>query len=96
MLDATYPIGSIYMSVNDVNLAILFGGVWERWGAGRVPVGVNTTQSEFSSVEQTGGSKYLQTHSHRMVLTNMYGGADNYMPFATNNKTLSDWKSITS
>jgi len=97
MLDATYPIGSIYMSVNDVNPAILFGGVWERWGAGRVPVGVNTTQSEFSSVEQTGGSKYLQAHSHKIKLTNTYvGDSGSFRPFATNNEALSDWKSTTS
>ena len=57
IIDITYPVGSIYMSVNDVNPATIIGGVWERWGAGRVPVGVNTTQSEFSSAEKTGGEK---------------------------------------
>lgn len=55
--DITYPVGSIYMSVSNENPATIFGGVWERWGAGRVPVGVNATQSEFSSVEQTGSEK---------------------------------------
>lgn len=72
IINITYPVGSIYMSVNDVNPATIFGGVWERWGAGRVPVGVNATQSEFSSVEQTGGEKAhtltvseMPAHSHR-------------------------------
>ena len=63
ILNATYPIGSIYMSVNDVNPATIFGGTWERWGAGRVPVGVNATQSEFSSSEMTGGSR---SHLHTL------------------------------
>jgi len=63
ILDLVYPVGSIYMSVNDVNPANIFGGVWERWGAGRVPVGVNATQSEFSTSERTGGSR---THTHTL------------------------------
>lgn len=30
MIDTIYPIGSIYMSVNSVNPASLFGGTWEQ------------------------------------------------------------------
>jgi len=52
-----YPIGSIYLSVNNTNPSSLFGGVWEAWGAGRCLVGVDTTQVEFNAVEKTGGEK---------------------------------------
>lgn len=41
-LDTIYPVGSIYMSVSSTNPANLFGGNWEPWGEGRVPVGVGT------------------------------------------------------
>lgn len=34
-----YPVGSIYMSVNDVDPAVLFGGTWERLPAGRCLIG---------------------------------------------------------
>ena len=33
------------------------GGGWVSWGAGRVPVGVDTTQTEFNTVGKTGGAK---------------------------------------
>lgn len=52
-----YPIGSIYLSVNNTNPSALFGGTWEAWGIGRCPVGIDITQTEFSGVEQTGGTK---------------------------------------
>ncbi len=52
-----YPIGSIYMSVSDTNPTELFGGTWVPWGTGRVPVGVNASDDDFSTVEKTGGSK---------------------------------------
>lgn len=55
LLDLIYPVGAIYMSVNNVNPGTLFGGTWVAWGSGRVPVGVNTSDSNFNSVEKTGG-----------------------------------------
>lgn len=60
--DTIYPVGSIYMSVINVNPSSLFGGSWEVWGSGRVPVGVDTSQTEFAKVQQIGGTK-LQTLS---------------------------------
>lgn len=70
---AMYPVGSIYMSVNNVNPSNYFGGTWETWGSGKVPVGVDTTQTEFNTVEKTGGEKThtlsvdeIPSHSHGM------------------------------
>lgn len=57
IFDAIYPVGSIYMSVNNTNPGTLFGGTWEAWGSGRVPVGVNADDTSFATVEQTGGEK---------------------------------------
>lgn len=57
LADMIYPVGSIYMSVNDVNPAILFGGTWEAWGSGKVPVGVDANDTAFDTVEETGGAK---------------------------------------
>lgn len=56
-LDAVYPVGSIYMSVKSTNPSTLFGGTWVAWGKGRVPVGIDTSDSDFKTVEKTGGEK---------------------------------------
>jgi hypothetical protein len=57
-LDLTYPIGSIYISTNNTNPSELFGGTWIAWGGGRVIAGVDSNQTEFNTVEKTGGAKY--------------------------------------
>ena len=55
--ESIFPIGSIYMSVTNTNPSNSFGGTWVLWGQGRVPIGVDTSQSEVNSVEKTGGTK---------------------------------------
>lgn len=53
-----YPVGSIYLSVVSTNPGTLFGvGTWVAWGTGRVPVGIDVGQTEFDTVEKTGGEK---------------------------------------
>ncbi len=53
-----YPIGSIYTSVSSTNPATLLGvGTWSQFAAGRTLVGVDTGQTEFDTVEETGGAK---------------------------------------
>lgn len=64
--NALYPVGSIYMSVNNTNPSTFFGGTWEAWGAGKVPVGVDTNDTNFATVEKTGGEK-----QHTLTITEM-------------------------
>lgn len=60
LLDLTYPVGSVYMSVNSTNPANLFGGTWEQL-KDRVLVGAGNTYS----VNATGGSNTRNiSHSH--------------------------------
>lgn len=78
-----YPIGSIYISVKNVNPQNMFGGTWTSWGAGRVPVGVDINDSDFNVVEKTGGEKKhtmtiaeLVTHRHVYHVKNTNGAAN--------------------
>ena len=68
ILNMVYPVGSIYMSVNNVSPQTFIGGTWAVWGTGRVPVGVDTTQTEFNTVQKTGGAK-----THTLTTNEMPG-----------------------
>lgn len=60
ILNMIYPVGSIFMSATLTTATAVrnaLGGTWAAWGAGRVPVGVDTSQTEFNTVEKTGGEK---------------------------------------
>ena len=57
LVDYIYPVGSIYFSVENISPSTWLGGTWEIWGAGRVPVGVDVSQTEFNEAEKTGGEK---------------------------------------
>ena len=71
-----YPVGAIYMSVVSTSPATLFGGTWAAWGAGRVPVGIDAGQTEFDTVEETGGANTvtlteaeMPIHDHDFLLS---------------------------
>jgi hypothetical protein len=64
-----YPVGSIYISVDNTNPTSLFGGTWVAFGAGRTLVGIDATQTEFDVVEETGGHKLTQAHVHAQYVT---------------------------
>lgn len=63
-----YPVGSIYINASvSTNPATLFGfGTWAAFGAGRVMVGLNASDSSFDTLEETGGSKdaIVVSHTH--------------------------------
>ena len=52
-----FPIGYIIMTASSTNPSTYLGGTWERWGEGRAIVGVDTSDTDFSTAEKTGGEK---------------------------------------
>lgn len=84
VLEAVYPIGSIYISVTNTNPSILFGGTWVAFGQGKTLIGIDTNDSDFDTVEKTGGEKHhtlstneMPSHTHTFtgsqVTTNTTG-----------------------
>jgi len=63
-----FPVGSIFISVSSTNPSTFLGGTWVAFGTGRTIVGIDAGQTEFDTVEETGGAK---THS----LTSSENGA---------------------
>ena len=57
-----YPVGSIYMSVVDINPAELFGGTWEAM-SGRVLVGAGVSDFNINYVAGTTGGSRSRTLS---------------------------------
>ena len=83
ILNQIYPIGSVYISVNNVNPSSLFGGTWEQFAAGRTLVGIDTSDDDFKTVEKTGGEKEhtltvneMPSHSHPLNGSTDYVGID--------------------
>ena len=53
-----FPVGSIYLAVVSTDPATLLGyGTWSAIGAGRVLVGLDSGDTDFDVVEETGGAK---------------------------------------
>ena len=82
-IESAYPVGSIYMNAtNATNPATLLGfGTWVAFGAGRVPVGINSGDTDFDTAEETGGAKThtlteseMPAHTHRPM--NGSGGSE--------------------
>lgn len=61
-----YPIGSIYMSIQDTNPSVFFGGTWERIAKGKTLVGVDESDSDFNASSKTGGEK-----EHKLTIAEM-------------------------
>lgn len=88
ILNQIYPIGSVYISVNNVNPSSLFGGTWEQFAAGRTLVGIDTSDDDFKTVEKTGGEKThtltvdeMPSHTHDVAIAvnnTVAGGARYY------------------
>ena len=77
MDDRFYPVGTVYISVVSTNPATLLGfGTWERIAEGKMLVGLDSSDTDFDTVEETGGSKTKDiSHTHTYSNTTSSDGA---------------------
>ena len=70
IINTIYPVGHILMTENSANPSTYLGvGTWVAYGNGKVPIGIDTSQTEFNTIGLTGGEKshilsILETPSH--------------------------------
>ena len=70
LLNAIYPVGSIYISTNSTSPQTLFGGTWAEFGQGRTLIGVGnnisdgTTTKSFVAGSEEGKFGFEISHSH--------------------------------
>lgn len=88
-----HRVGDIIFSTSDENPSTIYGGTWVAWGKGQVPVGVDTSDSDFNTVEKTGGEKEhtltvdeMPSHKHdfgqQFATTSSLSGAYGYYMIA--------------
>lgn len=67
-----FPVGSVFIAVVSTNPGTLLGyGTWSAFGTGRMLIGIDSGDTDFDVVEETGGAKThtlatanLAAHSH--------------------------------
>jgi len=65
-----FPVGSVFISVVATNPATLLGyGTWSAIAAGRVLVGLDSGDTDFDTVEETGGAKTVQASAQTFAGT---------------------------
>ena len=77
-LKAENPIGHIRFETTNINPSTYLGfGTWVLWGSGKVPVGVDASDTDFSTVEKTGAEKThtlttneIPKHKHEIAVSN--------------------------
>ena len=82
ILDTIFPVGSIVIKADNEDYSSWLGFTWERTLVGRVAVGIDSTQTEFDTIGETGGEKKhtltineMPSHNHQLSLAN-YGNDD--------------------
>lgn len=67
ILQLSFPIGQPYVTQTNTNPSTILGfGTWERV-KGRVLIGLDEDDTNFNVIGKTGGSKYLQKHTHSLI-----------------------------
>lgn len=78
--NAMYPVGSVYITYNNVNPGTFLGGTWGRFGQGRTLVGEGTGNDGSTSMSFTAnasGGSYSHSHIYGIKVNEYYGATAN-------------------
>lgn len=88
LLDTFYPVGSIFITTVNTNPSSYMGGSWVRFGNGQTLVGVNESDTDFNTVQKTGGAK-----SHTIDYDNLPARTGKQVSWKGGLTSYSEWKS---
>jgi hypothetical protein len=76
LLNLLMPIGKTEIFYDNEDHSNYMGFTWERTSIGKVPVGINTADTDFNTIGKTGGEKKhtltvseMPSHSHNVYLS---------------------------
>ena len=87
-----WPVGSVYTSVLSTNPNTLFGfGTWSAFAAGRALVGLDAGQTEFDTVEETGGAKtHALSTAENATHTHVFNGTGSAASAGSHSHTIAE------
>lgn len=96
LLDMFYPIGAIFITTVNTNPSSYMGGTWVRFGNGQTLVGVNESDTDFSTVQKTGGAKshtidYPNFPARSTIQKSWKGGPVSYSAWQGGNVSAGTW-----
>lgn len=75
LLGNAFPINKVEVFFDDEDHSNFLGFQWERIGQGQMPIGLDTTDSDFNEIGKTGGEKEhtltineMPVHDHRLFI----------------------------
>ena len=87
ILKIAFPIGSRYVTEDETNPSEILGfGVWERFKGGKIAIGVDEDDTDFSMIGNTGGEKQhtmtvaeMANHDHKVNVRSVAGSDTAYV-----------------
>lgn len=76
IINLIYPIGALLITTKSDDPSTYLGGTWAAFGTGKTIIGIDLADTDFDTVEDTGGTK---THDHTVDINSTTSG----LPSAT-------------
>ena len=77
IFNLVFPIGKVEIFFDNEDHSNFMGFTWERTSIGKVPVGIDTSDTDFNTIGKTGGEKThkltideMPKHRHEMIMRN--------------------------
>ena len=79
LLANAFPINKVEVFFDDLDHSNFLGFTWEQVGSGKVPVGLDTSDTDFNTIGKTGGEK-----THKLTVNEMPSHGHNFGIYTPN------------